>query len=587
MCPNNQDSSRTCGTDADAREIEAGTPNLQLQTRPTQKRSAGNDTCAPAPRSQSSYTMRSLFSFVGQGSLENATFIAAKLSVALVVASAISGYVWARFFQDSETPKVTLHSACGLSQLGFNEGLGVAPWNFCGPQWIACIIFIGGFVLRKYLLPRITDGLYDDLTEAKKEKVSNYMLEILGTTAAFVLCSFLGFFELLFHPEKYSHPSPDQTYNLGLGGNILMCCFVTTYSLELAFDTNMRVGLALHHWTAIGLTLWAMPALYNLNGDTMTVRAFFALSLYMSTEQNVFIEMLMYHRRIYWPRMYYASAVYYALTRGIITVLSLWAWWEMYGSISKIQHKSGLVYSLWLVLLPANFVLNFTQVHTIQSLLGLARSVAKRVARDHSLPKQPSLTIPKKISVTSIKSAMSISSARPCKDLGHTFRVIDFDDTGRVTLESWREHILGIDDELVLPKSALNRIFDALDPSQKGFITFMEFEKFFGPYVIQGVDFDLVLLAIVLKSAVESGAYEPLEGALQYEHTEAVSKIRQQLNENNECMAGECDMPAVLDKLQLKDNTVCLEDEYLQQAHILQATFASYCSDLYRIMPTG
>jgi len=219
--------------------------------------------------------MRSLFSFVGQGSLENATFVAAKVSMALVVASAISGYVWARFFQNSETPKVTLHSACGLSQLGFNEGLGVAPWNFCGPQWIACIIFIGGFVLRKYLLPRITDGLYDDLTEAKKEKVSNYMLEILGTTAAFVLCSFLGFFELLFHPEKYSHPSPDQTYNLGLGGNILMCCFVTTYSLELAFDTNMRIGLALHHWTAIGLTLWAMPALYNLNGDTMTVRAFF------------------------------------------------------------------------------------------------------------------------------------------------------------------------------------------------------------------------------------------------------------------------------------------------------------------------
>lgn len=74
------------------------------------------------------------------------------------------------FFQDSETPKVTLHSACGLSQLGFNEGLGVAPWNFSGPQWIACIIFIGGFVLRKYLLPWITDGLYDDLTEAKKRE---------------------------------------------------------------------------------------------------------------------------------------------------------------------------------------------------------------------------------------------------------------------------------------------------------------------------------------------------------------------------------------------------------------------------------
>jgi Ca2+-binding EF-hand superfamily protein len=526
--------SRTCGTDTETREIEAGIPDAQSQSGATQKGSAGND----------------------QESSENATLIAAKISMALVVASIISGNVWAHFFQDSATPQVTLHSACALSQLGFNEGLGVAPWNFSSPQWIACIIFIGGLVLRKYLLPRLTDGLYSDLTDAKKEKVSNYMLEILGTTAALVLCSFLGLFELLFQPEKYSHPSPEQTYNLGLGGNILMCCFITTYSLELAFDKNMRIGLALHHWTTIGLALWALPAAYSLSGDTMTFRAFFALSLYMSTEQNVFIEMLMYHRRIYWPLMYYASAVYYALTRGIITVLNLWAWWEMYGSISKIQHKGGLVYSLWLVLLPANFLLNFTQLLTIQSLLGIARSVAKRVTKDHSRPKQPSERKPKKMSMTNIKSAMSTSFTRPCKDLGDTFRAIDSDGTG-LTLESWRTHILGIDNELVLPKSAVNRIFDALDPDQKGFVTFTEFEKFFGPFVIQGVDFDLVLLASVLKSAIESGKYEPLEVALQYELTAAVSKIRRQLNEMDECMAGDCETLAALDKLQLKDRQHC------------------------------
>jgi len=566
------------------KDIEAGIPNTQSQTKPSKPSFAGIHKSGSLYRmrgvSRSVYTIRSMntlrsaFSLAGQGSLEPSTYLAAKIGVFLVVASTIAGYVWAGL-HDQNTPKLTPPSASALSRLGFDEALAIAPWNFVSPQWVACTIFIGSFILRKCLLPRITDGLYGDLMEAKREKVSNYMLELLGTTLALVLCSRLGFWELLFQPEKYLHVSVDQAYNLALGLNILMCGLVTIYSLELAFDKNMRIGLALHHWTAIGLTLLAIPAIYHLQGDARTIRAFFALSLYMSTEQNVFIELLMYHRKIYWPRMYFASAVYYALTRLTITVLSLWTWWEMHYPVSNINHNSGLVYSLWLVLLPANFLLNFTQIHTVQSLLGLARSVAKRVAMDRSVQQQSSLAIPKSISVTSIKSATSIASSKPCKDLRHTFSIIDFDHTGRVTLEDWREHILGINSEVVLPRSTLDRTFNEMDPSQKGFVTSDEFENFFEPLMVHGVDVDMVLLAVVLKVAVESGAYGPLDGALRYEHSEAVGKIRHQLNETHEGMVGDSNNVSVLDKLCLKDKAPSVEDEILSQAHVLQSTLST------------
>jgi len=274
-----------------------------------------------------------------------------------------------------------------LNQLNFDEALAIAPWNLVSPPWIACVIFIVGLIVRKYLLPLITNAMYYDLTDMKKEKVSNYMLEILGTTAALLLLSLLGFWELLFEPEAYLDLSADQAYNLALGGNILICMFVTTYLLELACDKHMRFGLVLHHWTVLGLMVLTLPALYKLGGDIYTFRACFALSLYMSTEQNVFIGMLMYHRRLYWPRLYYLSAVCYTLSRLVVLVLSLWTWIAMYDSVATLPHHSGLVYSLWLVLLPVNLVLNFTQVHTVISLFGIARSVAKRAKQSEGCEK--------------------------------------------------------------------------------------------------------------------------------------------------------------------------------------------------------
>merc|ERR550514_1425357 len=100
--------------------------------------------------------------------------------------------------------------------------------------------------------------------------------------------------------------------------------------MELAFDDHMRSGLVLHHWTSIILILWGSLMIYEVGYDIMVVRTFFAMSLYMSTEQNVFVEMLAYHMKIFWPTLYTMSAWYYLVTRLTITVMSLWSWIDCY-----------------------------------------------------------------------------------------------------------------------------------------------------------------------------------------------------------------------------------------------------------------
>jgi len=381
-----------------------------------------------------------------------------------------------------------------------------------------------------------------------------------------VLCSLLGFWELLFQPELYLHLSAVQAYNLALGVSILMCCLITTYLLKLAFDRHISIGLALHHWTAIGLILLAMPALYKLRGDIHTIRALFALSLYMSTEQNVVIEMLMYHRRIYWPCVYYISAVYYALTRLFIMVLCLWTWRTMYDSVSTIPHQSGFVYSLWLVLLPTNILQNFAQALTFISLLGIAQRVAKKTAMYRPVPKKRSIALQSNMSSTSMPSNANFASSSVCSDLEHIFRIIDCNDSGRVTLDSWKGHILGLEFELLLPRSALNRSFDAMDTRQKGFVTWDDFQRFFGPFVIHNVDFAGVMLAIILKVAIESGAYGQMDGALRCEHSKMMIIIQHQYNQSNgrTIPGGDTLFRAALQRLGVKDKVGSLQDDLLQ-----------------------
>jgi len=146
---------------------------------------------------------------------------------------------------------------------------------------------------------------------------------------------------------------------------------------------------------------------------------------------------------------------------------------------------------------------------------------------------------------------------------------------------------IAVEGDLVLPRSALNRSFDAMDTSQKGFVTCDEFEQFFEPFVIQSVDFEKVMLAVILKIAIGSRAYGPVESALRYEHSEVMSTIRHQHNEGKDhtMPAADTMFQAAWERLGVQDKTGSLEDEILLQARELQDSFANYCSDLYRIMP--
>jgi len=146
---------------------------------------------------------------------------------------------------------------------------------------------------------------------------------------------------------------------------------------------------------------------------------------------------------------------------------------------------------------------------------------------------------------------------------------------------------IAVEGDLVLPRSALNRSFDAMGTSQKGFVTCDEFEQFFEPFVVQSVDFERVMLAVILKIAIESRAYGPVEAALRYEHSEVMSTIRHQHNEGKDhtMPAADTMFQAAWERLGVQDKTGSLEDEILLQARELQDSFANYCSDLYRIMP--
>merc|ERR1711957_7892 len=238
---------------------------------------------------------------------------------------------------------------------------------------------------RRYILKSITHSLYGHLPEEKQVKVANYMLELLGTTFVLVIMSLKGFWGIVFAPSHYDPPTPSQAYDFGLGCNVMLATFISMYMLELAFDANMRFGLTLHHWVSILLTLWAIPTIYY-NGDSVyTIRAMFVLSLYMSTEQNVFVEMLCYHLQMFsCPPLYFISAWYYALSRPLIMVASMWTWWDMRVVVIQKEHdQRAFVFALWLFIPAANLILNATQASTVVSLFGIAGVVSR--SRDRNM----------------------------------------------------------------------------------------------------------------------------------------------------------------------------------------------------------
>ena len=89
--------------------------------------------------------------------------------------------------------------------------------------------------------------------------------------------------------------------------------------------------------------MWGTLAAYLTNYNIMGLRIFFVMALYMITEQNVFIQMLvrfararrahpgtvqMYQWPVNWYWVYVASAWFYLISRVGLMVLFYWTWWE-------------------------------------------------------------------------------------------------------------------------------------------------------------------------------------------------------------------------------------------------------------------
>ncbi|CAE8616864.1 unnamed protein product [Polarella glacialis] len=291
----------------------------------------------------------------------------------------VAGVVIEKSGQVNQGPIPVFPTPCQLQQVGVVPSLATSPFELASPQWMFGVVLVGIFVLRKYVFDGLTRSFYSHLPKSKQAKVANYMLEMFGTTVVIAVCSWAGFWDMLFNPSKYTIPDPQQINRMMASLETLYVLFLSTYLMELAFDDEVRLGLALHHWTTIVLATWGMAAIYLAQYNTLTVRAFFAISLYMSTEQNVFVEMLLYHRKVYIPCLYYASAWYYVLSRAAIMVLSMWTWWDMrHAAWTENVQNSWVCYSLWLFIPFANMILNFTQYTTVQSLFGIAARVAQR-----------------------------------------------------------------------------------------------------------------------------------------------------------------------------------------------------------------
>lgn len=349
-------------------------------------------------------------------------------------------------------------SVCLLSRLGYETGIFTKPWVAAQPQWLMGLILALTFIARKYAFEPLAAYLYGDLPRDKQVKICNYMLEIVGETAALAECSYVGYWGLLFnrHQAKYQPPlSPEVSSELATGLQLLVSFFLSTYILELAMDRDMRFGLALHHWVSIVLVLWCVLAAYYINYDVLFLRVAFVFSLYMSTEQTVFIELLFYHKHYEQPFWYYASAYYYALSRLAIMGLSLWTWWQAYDVVFKSGlHNNVIVYSLWCFTPAANLILNATQSTTVFNLFGIAAKVRARS-----------------------RAAQQNDQVRVA--LMDVFQSIDFDGGGSIDSDEFVAYCEELHLPFAFPRDTMAAVYAAVDTDGAGGIDSDEFVDYF------------------------------------------------------------------------------------------------------------
>jgi hypothetical protein len=129
---------------------------------------------------------------------------------------------------------------CQLDYLGYDLSSQTKPWEeAANPQFMFSIILTIVFILRKFVFKPLSDRLYPQLIVEKKIKCANYMLELVGDTAAIVVPSVTGYWLLLFMPDQFSSPmTPNESHRLAVQCQtywfqhiLLKCRIITTFEL--------------------------------------------------------------------------------------------------------------------------------------------------------------------------------------------------------------------------------------------------------------------------------------------------------------------------------------------------------------------
>lgn len=433
----------------------------------------------------------------------------------------------------------------------------IEPWN---PK--NCIMVLWDellviFVLRRYVFQWMANRFYSEQPDSKKAKIANYMLELLVMNTAIAISLWCGFFRLLFSPSSFHHPTKEQGDRLFIGAQQVANLYISTYVIQMCFDRQVRTGLVMHHWSAFLLCIWGTAALYCLGYDVLMTRAFFCLFLYVLTEQNVFIEMLLYQRKMYMPRLFYFSAWYYLLTRIFIAVYVIICWLDMFEDVfQNHNHNIWVGYSMWAAIPVINLILNVTQWTTVTSLFGIARQVKKR-CNDVNSPSPSMKAVESPLSMkklesvdtmstcATVRSLQSSTSSRlnpveeqePAKEthgsnqnLLDVVAEIDFKQRGMITLSDWMQYLGSTCfDDTSIPLRVFGDIFEemrGLCNAADG-VTPDVFISYFSQFMVGAqADFDLTLCVLVLQKAHALADGDlTLQATLRQKHRDALKRL--------------------------------------------------------------
>jgi len=280
-------------------------------------------------------------------------------------------------------------TSCELHAAGFPlSSTGAAPvWDTTVISILPQAVCVAFALLRFVLLPALVAAWLPHLDPGKRSKVCNYLHELAGTTATLAVFSCYGCWGVLFEAGRTQPPTAAAATDLATAANICTLLCVWCYVVEMLAEDSMRLELKLHHALSVLMITWGVIVTDLTRMEPHLARTGLALLLYMMTEQNVFVTMLMYYKSIYWPNLFLASAWAYVATRLAIAAVCINAFSGVVAAgvldrsaAGQVQHPTHhvLVYGYALVYVPAVLILSAVQVASSRSLFGIARAVAAK-----------------------------------------------------------------------------------------------------------------------------------------------------------------------------------------------------------------